>query len=348
MRIAQPTAARRAPTEATDVLLSRLLEHEALLSAPGPALSAATHRPACPGRAPAHHLDTRRESHRHPHGRVLDTVHPARRLHPVRCHHNQTYAGTDNTQRLTRDAATFTNAVVGVTGQSVTGAATGFVREPSGTLVSMRTGGNSQYYLTDAQNTFNRFGRHHRQAHRHLPEDLPKSSTGVRSPRLPKRVTRKRIDRCEAKDCNRGDVHCWCCCNLSEFVRQWWAQADNSAHPGGRCRTLRGHPNGSYDPGTLELTPRQDQRVTASGLGGGDQEGLSWQPPRGLASQHSWVPMVPSPPPETESTAAGPEYLPGRSPPTMWVCSDYARLGAGRCAGEVSCRVLRGGFRGSR
>ncbi|MEV6810506.1 RHS repeat-associated core domain-containing protein, partial [Streptomyces sp. NPDC051129] len=31
--------------------------------------------------------------------------------------------------------------------------ATGFVREPSGNLVSMRSGGSSQYYLTDAQNS---------------------------------------------------------------------------------------------------------------------------------------------------------------------------------------------------
>jgi RHS repeat-associated protein len=65
----------------------------------------------------------------------------------------QTYAGTDNTDRLTRDAATFTNAAIGLTGQSVTGTATGFVREPSGTLVGMRTGGTTQYYLTDAQNS---------------------------------------------------------------------------------------------------------------------------------------------------------------------------------------------------
>jgi RHS repeat-associated protein len=63
----------------------------------------------------------------------------------------QTYAGTDNTQRLTRDSTTFTNAAVGLTGQTVSGAATGFVREPSGTLVAMRSGGSSQYYLSDAQ-----------------------------------------------------------------------------------------------------------------------------------------------------------------------------------------------------
>lgn len=66
---------------------------------------------------------------------------------------NQTYAGTDNTQRLKAGSTTFTNAAVGVTGQSVSGTATGFVREPSGTLVAMRTEGSSQYYLTDAQNS---------------------------------------------------------------------------------------------------------------------------------------------------------------------------------------------------
>ncbi|WP_406220329.1 RHS repeat-associated core domain-containing protein [Streptomyces canus] len=63
----------------------------------------------------------------------------------------QTYAGTDNTQRLTRDATTFANTAVGLTGQSAAGAATGFVREPSGTLVGMRSGASTQYYLSDAQ-----------------------------------------------------------------------------------------------------------------------------------------------------------------------------------------------------
>ncbi len=64
-----------------------------------------------------------------------------------------TYAGTDNTQRLTSGATTFTNAAVGLTGQNASGAATGFVREPSGTLIAMRSGGSSQYYLTDAQSS---------------------------------------------------------------------------------------------------------------------------------------------------------------------------------------------------
>ncbi|MEV4341021.1 RHS repeat-associated core domain-containing protein [Streptomyces sp. NPDC049590] len=66
---------------------------------------------------------------------------------------SNTYAGIDNTQRLTRDSATFTNAALGITGQTVSGTATGFVREPSGTLVAMRSTGSSQYYLTDAQNS---------------------------------------------------------------------------------------------------------------------------------------------------------------------------------------------------
>lgn len=57
----------------------------------------------------------------------------------------QTYAGTDNTQRLTCDSATFTDAAVGITGQSVTGTATGSVREPSGALAGMRTGGTTQW-----------------------------------------------------------------------------------------------------------------------------------------------------------------------------------------------------------
>lgn len=64
---------------------------------------------------------------------------------------NQTYAGTDTTQRLKAGSTTFTNSAVGLSNQNASGTATGFVREPSGTLVAMRSGGNSQYYLTDAQ-----------------------------------------------------------------------------------------------------------------------------------------------------------------------------------------------------
>ncbi|MFF1306513.1 RHS repeat-associated core domain-containing protein [Streptomyces sp. NPDC058307] len=66
---------------------------------------------------------------------------------------DHTYAGTDNTQRLTRNATAFTNSAVGLSNENTSGTATGFVREPSGTLVAMRSGGSSQYYLTDAQNS---------------------------------------------------------------------------------------------------------------------------------------------------------------------------------------------------
>ncbi|WP_308284139.1 RHS repeat-associated core domain-containing protein [Streptomyces buecherae] len=64
---------------------------------------------------------------------------------------NQTYAGTNNTQRLKAGSTTFTNAAVGMTRQRASDTATGFVREPSGTLVAMRSGESSQYYLTDLQ-----------------------------------------------------------------------------------------------------------------------------------------------------------------------------------------------------
>ncbi|WP_052457225.1 RHS repeat-associated core domain-containing protein [Streptomyces sp. AcH 505] len=62
-----------------------------------------------------------------------------------------TYAGVDNNHRLSSDGTTFVNTAVGLSGQSAAGAATGFVREPSGTLTAIKTGGASQYYLTDAQ-----------------------------------------------------------------------------------------------------------------------------------------------------------------------------------------------------
>jgi RHS repeat-associated protein len=60
---------------------------------------------------------------------------------------NYTYAGVDNNDRLTRGSSTFTNAATGMTREN----STGFVREASGTLTAMTTGGASQYYLTDVQ-----------------------------------------------------------------------------------------------------------------------------------------------------------------------------------------------------
>ncbi|MFF7871723.1 RHS repeat-associated core domain-containing protein [Streptomyces qaidamensis] len=58
-----------------------------------------------------------------------------------------TYAGVDHNDRLTRGSSTFTNAAVGMSRENTTG----FVREPSGTLTAMTSGGTSQYYLTDVQ-----------------------------------------------------------------------------------------------------------------------------------------------------------------------------------------------------
>ncbi|MER7803027.1 RHS repeat-associated core domain-containing protein [Streptomyces parvulus] len=57
------------------------------------------------------------------------------------------YAGLDNNDRLTRGSSTFTNAAIGMTRENTTG----FVREPSGTLTAMTSGGASHYYLTDVQ-----------------------------------------------------------------------------------------------------------------------------------------------------------------------------------------------------
>ncbi|NJQ02519.1 hypothetical protein HCK00_18725 [Streptomyces sp. PLAI1-29] len=62
------------------------------------------------------------------------------------------YAGVDNTDRLTRSGTTFTQTALGLTRETGgSGQATGFVREPSGNLTAMRSGGTSHYYLTDVQ-----------------------------------------------------------------------------------------------------------------------------------------------------------------------------------------------------
>ncbi|MEV5807628.1 RHS repeat-associated core domain-containing protein [Streptomyces parvulus] len=57
------------------------------------------------------------------------------------------YAGLDHNDRLTRGSSTFANAAIGMSRENTTG----FVREPSGTLTAMTSGGASQYYLTDVQ-----------------------------------------------------------------------------------------------------------------------------------------------------------------------------------------------------
>ncbi|MEU9983785.1 RHS repeat-associated core domain-containing protein [Streptomyces sp. NPDC050856] len=60
------------------------------------------------------------------------------------------HAGTDNSERTKLGDTWFHHTALGLTGTTTAGADTGFIREPAGTLTSMRTGGKSYYYLTDA------------------------------------------------------------------------------------------------------------------------------------------------------------------------------------------------------
>ncbi|WP_434600132.1 RHS repeat-associated core domain-containing protein [Streptomyces sp. A5-4] len=60
------------------------------------------------------------------------------------------YAGTTNDERTKLGDTWFHNTALGLAGSTTNGADTGFIREPAGTLNSMRTGGKSYYYLTDA------------------------------------------------------------------------------------------------------------------------------------------------------------------------------------------------------
>ncbi|MFJ3767239.1 RHS repeat-associated core domain-containing protein [Streptomyces sp. NPDC090082] len=61
-----------------------------------------------------------------------------------------THAGTDNTERTKLGGTTFHHTALGLTGTTTAGADTGFIREPAGTLNSVRSAGKSYYYLTDA------------------------------------------------------------------------------------------------------------------------------------------------------------------------------------------------------
>ncbi len=64
---------------------------------------------------------------------------------------NFTYAGTRNDERTTAGGTSFLNGTLGLTRQSTGGANTSFIRDPDGTLISMRTStGASYYYTTDA------------------------------------------------------------------------------------------------------------------------------------------------------------------------------------------------------
>ncbi|UYY83682.1 hypothetical protein OIT41_20675 (plasmid) [Arthrobacter sp. YA7-1] len=64
---------------------------------------------------------------------------------------NFTYAGPRNDERTTAGATSFLNGTLGITQQTTAGATTSFIRDPSGTLISMRDStGASFYYTTDA------------------------------------------------------------------------------------------------------------------------------------------------------------------------------------------------------
>jgi len=59
------------------------------------------------------------------------------------------YAGLTNTERTDSGATTYQNGPEGLANQTASNATTSFTRDPSGTLVSERTGGQSYYYLFD-------------------------------------------------------------------------------------------------------------------------------------------------------------------------------------------------------
>ncbi|MFJ8298267.1 RHS repeat-associated core domain-containing protein [Streptomyces sp. NPDC094447] len=61
-----------------------------------------------------------------------------------------THAGTDNTERTSLADTAFHHTALGLTGTTAAGVDTGFIREPVGTLNSVRSDGKSFYYLTDA------------------------------------------------------------------------------------------------------------------------------------------------------------------------------------------------------
>jgi len=64
---------------------------------------------------------------------------------------NFAYAGPSNTERTSAGGTSFLNGALGITRQTTAGASTSFIRDPGGTLISMRnSAGASFYYTTDA------------------------------------------------------------------------------------------------------------------------------------------------------------------------------------------------------
>ncbi|MET9483304.1 RHS repeat-associated core domain-containing protein [Streptomyces sp. NPDC006638] len=64
------------------------------------------------------------------------------------------HAGTDNSERTKQGSTWFHATALGLTGTTTADTDTGFIREPAARLNSMRTGGKSYYYLTDATGNF--------------------------------------------------------------------------------------------------------------------------------------------------------------------------------------------------
>ncbi len=61
---------------------------------------------------------------------------------------NYTYSGPRNDERLTAGATAFLNGSLGISRQTTAGASTSFIRDPDGTLISMRTSTGASYYYT--------------------------------------------------------------------------------------------------------------------------------------------------------------------------------------------------------
>ncbi|MFC8834941.1 RHS repeat-associated core domain-containing protein [Streptomyces griseoincarnatus] len=106
------------------------------------------------------------------------------------------HAGTTNAERTKLGSTWFHHTALGLASTTTNGVDTGFIREPSGTLNSMTTGGKSYYYLTDA--TGNVLGladdagkRTHTYAYG--PTGLPRGTTTEATPQ-PHRYTGAYLD----------------------------------------------------------------------------------------------------------------------------------------------------------
>ena len=82
--------------------------------------------------------------------------------------HHYTYAGTDNSQRLTEDTTRIDQGPLGISTTTTGSTSKGIDRDPAGTLIGMTTNGAAHYYTTNNQ------GRplHPHQPHRHRREPV--------------------------------------------------------------------------------------------------------------------------------------------------------------------------------